>query len=263
MCLIAFAIAQHSEYPFVMLTNRDEFFDRPTASLKAWPTQPIIYAGQDLQAQGTWLGVNAHGRWAALTNIRHVTDTPGSQSRGGIVTDCLLYDGNLSDYFAQLKSQQTNYSGFNFVAGEISSILSREPVAHYFSNRQTDITSLASGTHALSNGLMQNEWPKMQKLRTHLTHLIEQNDLSSDQFFSLLENTEKSDLDRLPDTGLARSAEHRYSSLFVEPFNSSGRLYGTRSSCIIMADQNGQVHMIEKQHLPDEPSFKNIQFHLV
>ena len=54
MCLIAFALGQHPDYPLVVAANRDEFHQRPTAAMDWWP-EPNILAGRDLQAGGTWL----------------------------------------------------------------------------------------------------------------------------------------------------------------------------------------------------------------
>jgi uncharacterized protein with NRDE domain len=60
--------------PFLLLSNRDEYLDRPTAPLDYWPDQPIL-AGRDLRSGGAWLGFGPGRRWAVLTNI------PGPQPR--------------------------------------------------------------------------------------------------------------------------------------------------------------------------------------
>ena len=46
---------------------------------------PQVYAGRDLEAGGTWLGVGANGRFAALTNIRDPHQPPARKSRGELV----------------------------------------------------------------------------------------------------------------------------------------------------------------------------------
>ena len=73
MCLIALAIDQSARFPLVVASNRDEFFERPTARLGWWtptPGAPDVLSGRDLQSGGTWLGVTAQGRMALLTNVR-------------------------------------------------------------------------------------------------------------------------------------------------------------------------------------------------
>jgi uncharacterized protein with NRDE domain len=39
---------------------------------------PQVHAGRDLEAGGTWLGIGANGRFAALTNIRDPHHRPAA-----------------------------------------------------------------------------------------------------------------------------------------------------------------------------------------
>jgi uncharacterized protein with NRDE domain len=57
--------------PLVVAANRDEFLDRPAEepALRFSRTGPIV-APLDLEAGGTWVGVNARGVFAGLTNLR-------------------------------------------------------------------------------------------------------------------------------------------------------------------------------------------------
>lgn len=57
--------------PLLLISNRDEFYARPTLPLHACDG---IIAGRDKQAGGTWMGVNLSGRWAVLTNFRDGQD---------------------------------------------------------------------------------------------------------------------------------------------------------------------------------------------
>ncbi|MCP4236515.1 MAG: NRDE family protein, partial [Aestuariibacter sp.] len=78
MCLILIALQQHKDYPLVVIANRDEFYARPTRAAHWWDDEPDIFAGRDLTAGGTWLGINRRGRFAAVTNFRE----PGAMSPG-------------------------------------------------------------------------------------------------------------------------------------------------------------------------------------
>src|SRR5699024_4876274 len=90
MCLILFAIEAHPDLSLVIASNRDEAHDRPTAPLGPWPDQPALLAGRDLVAGGTWLGIHADGRWAAVTNHRRGdAPAPRPRSRGHLVRDYL------------------------------------------------------------------------------------------------------------------------------------------------------------------------------
>lgn len=65
--------------------NRDDVAARAEAAPSLWPNAgPTFAAPKDLQAGGTWIGVNAHGVVACLLN-RYDTAPSGRISRGGIV----------------------------------------------------------------------------------------------------------------------------------------------------------------------------------
>ncbi|HEB90773.1 MAG TPA: hypothetical protein ENI85_14465 [Deltaproteobacteria bacterium] len=61
--------------PLVVAANRDEFLDRPAEgpALRRLGRGRIL-APLDLEAGGTWLGLNARGVFAGLTNLRPVED---------------------------------------------------------------------------------------------------------------------------------------------------------------------------------------------
>ncbi|CAN5885390.1 hypothetical protein BH11PSE8_BH11PSE8_19100 [soil metagenome] len=98
MCLAALSIGQSARFPFVLASNRDEFFGRATESLAWWQPAdgtPPVLSGRDLAGGGTWLGLNAAGRLALVTNVRepgrHLVASP---SRGDLV---LHWFGALAD----------------------------------------------------------------------------------------------------------------------------------------------------------------------
>ena len=71
MCLIVFSFKDKSpffkqnnssEKEFVLLANRDEFYDRPTLSMQWWGGKRNILSGQDKLGGGTWFGVTKKGR---------------------------------------------------------------------------------------------------------------------------------------------------------------------------------------------------------
>ncbi|WP_278929254.1 NRDE family protein, partial [Pseudomonas qingdaonensis] len=79
MCLIAFAWRPGHARPLIVAANRDEFYARPSQALGAWEDAPGVYAGRDLEAGGSWLGVGPGGRFAALTNIRDPQQAQGAR----------------------------------------------------------------------------------------------------------------------------------------------------------------------------------------
>ena len=54
MCILFIAVEAHPDYPLIVCANRDEFHHRATEPAYRWATTPIIIAGQDKQAGGTW-----------------------------------------------------------------------------------------------------------------------------------------------------------------------------------------------------------------
>jgi uncharacterized protein with NRDE domain len=62
MCLVLIALDSHPDYRLIVAANRDEFYERPTAPAESWADAPWVLAGCDLQAGGTWLGVDRQGR---------------------------------------------------------------------------------------------------------------------------------------------------------------------------------------------------------
>src|ERR1700691_2458930 len=129
MCLIAIAYQAHPDRPLVVAANRDEAYARPTSQAHFWDEQPQLLAGRDLEAGGTWLGLDRRGRFAAITNFRevgaHRKDAP---SREHLVSDFLCRDLPTEDYLKNIASQAQRYNGFNL-------LLLDDTGLYYFSNR--------------------------------------------------------------------------------------------------------------------------------
>ena len=80
--------SRRQRYTSIICHNRDEELTRPAATAEWWSrtssagkTGRKIFAGRDLQAGGTWCGVNDEGQVAALTNFR--VKLGGSAGRKG------------------------------------------------------------------------------------------------------------------------------------------------------------------------------------
>ena len=149
------------------------FFERPTASGHFWPRCPTLFAGQDLQANGTWMGVTRSGRFAAVTNIREANDVPADAiSRGGLCSDFLMGSMTIADYLQDLTTRQQHYAGFNLLLGELATGDDKPPTLYHFSNRQRHITALQPGLHGLSNGRLNEAWPKVEQGKYALKEVL-------------------------------------------------------------------------------------------
>ncbi|NCI78439.1 NRDE family protein [Acinetobacter kanungonis] len=226
MCIVAIAwhILEHT--PLCLISNRDEFYHRPTQALSAWSNSPVI-AGKDLQSGGTWMGVTATGRWAIVTNFRDGRDQQTyPTSRGHLVQAFLESDLAPIRFAKELEHQQREYAGFNLFLGD------REQ-AIYMSNRGEAPQVLAKGVYVVSNGLMTEHWEKTRHLRKRFTQELlpmlqrEQSSEAELQYavWDILEDERKIIPELLPDTGISAEMEALLSSTFIQ-----SPVYGTRCS---------------------------------
>ena len=87
MCVLAVWLGMDPRRPLVVAANRDESYSRPSAAPAE--IEPGIIAGKDLVSGGTWLGVNRHGLFVAVTNRHAPAPTLSSLSRGRIALEAL------------------------------------------------------------------------------------------------------------------------------------------------------------------------------
>ncbi|WP_227430886.1 NRDE family protein [Psychrobacter sp. I-STPA6b] len=238
MCIVAIAWQLFDNLPLVLLSNRDEFFQRPTQQTQQWTDMPI-FAGRDQQSHGTWLGYQQladgrqNGRWATVLNFRDgIPATPEQRSRGELVTEFLNSSLSPIAFARQLNLQ--DYAGFNLIVGD-------EKQAVVVNNRGYPPTPLFAGLHVFSNGQPESEWFKCERLRGRVRQEVlpliaedSQVDYWKDASFDVLSDTQQAPDGQLPSTGIAPEIEQALSSVFIQPFvmpNNSH--YGTRTQSIL------------------------------
>jgi uncharacterized protein with NRDE domain len=233
MCLIFISINQHPDFKLVVAANRDEFYNRKTAPAQFWSDEPNVLGGRDLEAGGTWLGVNKRGKISMITNYRDPKNiNPDAPSRGKLVSDFLLNSTNGREYLQNI-SHPEHYNGFNLVTGTADAL-------YYFSNYREGITEMKSGLFGLSNHLLDSPWPKVTKGKALMTDLLSKPFTSKD-LFELLYNEGVASDDLLPDTGVGLERERSLSSMFIK---SPG--YGTRCSTVILVDNKNNFTFSER-----------------
>jgi len=171
MCIVAIAWQVLDGMPLCLISNRDEFYQRPSSHLKQWENSPII-AGQDLQSGGTWMGITPTGRWAVLTNFRDGKDqTSYPTSRGHLIQSFLESEQTPIRFAQALEKKQCDYAGFNLFMGD-------RHQAVYMSNRGEAPQVLPKGVYVVSNGLslLQNSFYRQKSYR----FFISSTDLDSD-----------------------------------------------------------------------------------
>ena len=233
MCLIVFAWQVVPAVPLIAAANRDEFYARATAAAAPWTDAPQIYAGRDLQAGGSWMGVSAvpdgepgaSSRFAAITNIRapseHRDDAP---SRGTLVSDFLAGSMTPAQYAEQIRPGCDAYNGFNLVFGDRDTLI-------WFSNRALgdprNGQPLAAGIYGLSNALLDTPWPKVLKTKAQFASLLCLG-APEEAYFEMLADTTRAPDQRLPETGVPLELERVLSAVCIESPS-----YGTRTSTVV------------------------------
>ncbi len=91
MCTVVILRRPGHPWPLIIGANRDEMATRPwKPPARHWPDRPDVTAGLDIEAGGSWLGLNDYGVMAAALN-RPGTLGPaaGKRSRGELVLEAL------------------------------------------------------------------------------------------------------------------------------------------------------------------------------
>ena len=250
MCVLFVAREVHSEVPLIVASNRDEFHGRPTAPAAFWDDCPRVLAGRDLKAGGTWSGVTTGGRWAALTNIRAPqwmgNDAP--RSRGALVRDFLCGDDTSADFAAEAVAECEDYGGFNLLVGTLDALW-------YASSRMTEPRSLGPGLYGLSNGALDDPWPKVARGGQAFQRWVEDDGLGEEDLFALMRDETRAPDPLLPKTGIGVEKERFLSPLFIVSPD-----YGTRGTTLLTVRTDGTARFVERSYDPDGTAAGTVAF---
>mmetsp|Transcript_25237 Transcript_25237/g.80225 ORF Transcript_25237/g.80225 Transcript_25237/m.80225 type:complete len:325 (-) Transcript_25237:422-1396(-) len=303
MC-IAFLLVGGEDDPFrfVVAANRDEFLARPATHAAPWADKadPLVFAGRDQTAGGTWLGVRASQtpteqagqasaipgpeaheqqltkqgpadfRFGVITNHREkLSPLPGGRkrpSRGKFISSYLAKGNHLGPRaFCERLVQNEDagdYSGYNLVLGDHEAF-------YYFSNRSSskEPERLSPGVHGVSNGLMDDDWPKVEngkrRFQLILSDFAEQdhtNDAEDDlvqTLFELMRDPTPCGGDCTLPGVFDSEVERALSSIRVAPFSlgpGPDRTYSTRSTAIILVRHDGSLRFVEDEMRTGEPT---------
>lgn len=229
MCIAVAAWHCDPDWPLVVIANRDEFHERPTAGLARWDDGSGIIAGRDLRSGGTWLGVSEEaGRLALITNFRDpVNFRADAPSRGALVTDWLTGDWHrVEDRFDRL----ADYNG-------LSLILIDGPKGWIVDNRTMSEPHEmdTGGYYGLSNGAFADPWPKVDRLVDDMRGVLDDGPPDEDAFFAMLAKS-----------GPAAEAESEEAPVFIHDPD-----YGTRCSTVVMIGKDGTSSIAERRFAPD------------
>jgi len=191
MCITIVSTA-HPSYPLILINNRDEFLERPTAVAHWWNSPDAhVLGGRDQQreAQGTWLGITKQGRLASLTNYREEgqAGVSGTKSRGAIVNAFLQTPNDSTEQpeqFAKRLVEEVgvhDVGGFSLVFGQLKAPKpdGRRDGLAIVSNRTLDARGInyIAQTHGQIHGISNSHfgdltWPKVVHGEALLRQLI-------------------------------------------------------------------------------------------
>jgi uncharacterized protein with NRDE domain len=219
----------------IIAGNRDEYHARPAAAADWWPDASDVYAGRDLVAGGSWLGVSRSGRIALVTN--HPGRPPAPQhtaSRGHLVRDFLAGEVPAARYVASVHQAADRYAGFCLLAGTTDALHGAvSPTGGHPSPWR-----LQEGVWAISNSPLEAPWPKAGYLEARMEDLLQAPELDMERLFDLL--ARRDPVGDTPDQASARERIRR--TPFVV-----GEDYGTRAATVIIVASNGRCRVAERR----------------
>lgn len=243
MCLILFAQGVHPDFPLIVAANRDEFHARPTAPAAFREDAPSVLAGRDLEAGGSWMGVDRRGRFAAVTNYTEPPPAPvPPRTRGELVMDFLGTDVDAGPYLDAVADRAQSYRGFNLVVGDAAGLW-------YFSNRHEESERplrLEPGIYGLSNHLLDTGWPRVNRGKSALSD-FERAEAHPDveALLALLGDTAEprdEEILAVPDDARGPGA---HMPCFI-----TGVDYGTRASTVLLQQREGRIRFVEQRWGP-------------
>lgn len=248
MCTLLMALDARPDLSLLVLSNRDEAHARPTEPMHAWPDPHGLIAGRDGERGGLWLGVDHRGRLAALTNVREglAAPDPRAPSRGRLGLEFLGSPRGLHHSLDRLAECAGDYPGFNLLLGTARAV-------YWVSNRLPGLASgpsicrrLSPGLHGLSNGTLDEPWPKVRHGLRALQDLLARPGLPGEtDLLDLLLDDRPAPDGELPDTGVGLDHERRLSPLFIR-----GESYGTRASTLLLRFPDGRWSCTERRWGP-------------
>lgn len=237
MCLILLAVGVRPDLPLVVAANRDEFHARPSAAAHRWPGPAGIVAGRDLEAGGTWLGVAASGRFAAVTNVSEVPAIGDFRSRGELVPGFLESGQDIDAYVASI--DDAAYRGFNLLLWDGGCLF-------YHSNRFPS-RDVGAGVHAIANAQLGEARFKVERSRDGLAQALACSDAGrlEASLFSLLGDRS---LPEPPERRVVSGLSAEEVEVLGAPFI-LGERYGTRASTVVSVEAK-RVVLAERRFAP-------------
>lgn len=121
MCTVLLAHRVIPDIRLVVVANRDERLGRASTPPFAWPGGFV--APRDDVAGGTWLGINRHGVFVAITNRHGAFPDAARVSRGRLVEDALRLPSARAIHDAARTIPGDRHNGFHLLYADAHDVL--------------------------------------------------------------------------------------------------------------------------------------------
>jgi Transport and Golgi organisation 2 len=167
MCLLGIGFQCLSGGPLLVLANREEGYSRPATGPRIQPPyggSPAWLGGIDLLAGGTWLGINAHGLLAAVTNRRRDVVPSQPRSRGMLCRSLLAFRSVAAASRSAVEQlRQEQFAGCNLL------IATRDEAHVIEYGNEILVTSLTPGLHLITNAALDDSTDgRISRVRSEL-----------------------------------------------------------------------------------------------
>ena len=105
---------------------------------------------------------------------------------------------------------------------------------------------LGSGFFGLSNGALDDPWPKVARGGQAFQRWVEDDGLGEEALFALMRDETRAPDDLLPHTGVGVEKERFLSPLFIV-----SPTYGTRATTLLTIRDDGTARVVERSYRPD------------
>lgn len=241
MCLVTFMKDAHPDYPFILVANRDERYDRPAAAIHQWADEPMVTAGLDLKEKGTWLGYTNEGKFIAVLNHPFTDWKPKMatpRSRGQLLRDYLTKDILIDDFNQTLRTTRFDYNGYHLLYGTFNDL-------RYYSNVQDKFHTFKAGIHCLANTTDDLSKHRKDRSSERLAQYVYTNKEKLDlkELTRLMQDNKKAEIIKDYPKELDYEMAKQNTPVFIQ-----GSEFGTVGTTAILVDKKGYVHVREVKY---------------
>lgn len=248
MCILAIIYKKFEEYPIIALHNRYAIkgtVEHPPRKIR-W--KHLIFCPTDAASQGTWIGFNDAGLFAAVTDQHTGSVDQVKRSRGKLIMDVL---GNFSDSITALEylKRELKIGGYkkgNFI------LLDKNCGFHIIYDEEVIVWEVGHGTYVVSN-LTPIEGRKLNE-ETH--KVLEEANMRKNRALKLLEDISEGYIPKVVEKlmNIARDHEHGFSELSI-CYHSKEGMETTSSTIVAMGEELKDSRFLYVRGNPCEGEF--------